>query len=170
MAKDKAVKNKGKSKTDEPVKSKKSKGGSDDFAKPSDAPATDSWKLEDEDNVGKLFLITPLREQDFKSDEYGDSRVVVCDVVELNEKKVAKSETHEEVFAFGGWVKGALRGYIGERKVLARLGQDSSKTKSKAKGAFAWVLEDADDDDIAIAKEYLATVDPFKTGGKKKGK
>lgn len=178
MAKDKSKSKvdekpaKGKGKVDEkPAKSKKAKGN-DDFAKPSDAPATgDSWKFEDDDNVGDLFLITPLREQTFKSDEYGDSQIVVADIVVINEKKPAKSELHEEVYIFGGWVKGALRGYIGERKVLGRLGKDASKTKSKAKDAFAWVLEDADDDDIEIAKAYLETVDPFVQGGKKsKGK
>lgn len=141
----------------------KGKGGNDEFAKPSDAPSTggDGWKFETDDNVGELFLITPLRTQTVTTDKYGDTEVVVCDIVHLNEKKPAKSELHEEVFVFGGWTKGALRGYIGERKVLGRLGQDAAKSKSKTP---AWVLEDADSDDIDVAKDYLANVDPFKTG------
>lgn len=170
MAKDKGKK-KGKAEEVEPKKKGKSKGGGDEFAKPSDAPNTggDGWKFEAEENVGKLFLITPLREEDFKSDDYDPTKIIVCTIVELNEKKPEKSELHEDVYVFGGWVKGALRGYIGERKVLGRLGQDASKTKSKAKGAFAWVLEDADDDDITIAKAYLDSVDPFEqSGGKSK--
>lgn len=163
MAKDKS---KTKGKADKPGKSK---GGNDEFAKPSDAPNAggDGWKFEDDDNVGDLFLITPLRTQTVKTDKYGDTEVVVADIVHLNEKKPAKSELHEEVFIFGGWTKGATRGYIGERKVLGRLGQDAAKSKSKTP---AWVLEDADDDDIAIAKAYLETADPFKQSGKDKAK
>jgi hypothetical protein len=173
MAKDKGkaakAEPKSKGKAD---KSGKSKGGGGAFAKPSEAPNTggDGFKLEHEDNVGKLFLITPLRTDSVKTEDYGETEVIVCDVVELNEKKPAKSELHENVFVFGGWVKGALRGYIGERKVLSRLGQDASKTKSKAKGAFAWVLEDGDDDDIAIATEYIDQVDPFKASSADKAK
>lgn len=156
---------------DKGKKAEKSKGG-DEFAKPSEAPATggDGFKAESEDNVGKLFIITPLRTDSVKTDDYGDAEVIVADVVVVNEKKPEKSEEHESVFFFGGWTKGALRGYIGERKVLARLGQDASKTKSKAKGAFAWVLEDADDDDLALARTYLDSVDPFVQKGAKAAK
>lgn len=170
MAKDKGnTKDKGKADS----KGKAKGGGNDDFAKPSDAPSTggDGFKFETDDNVGSLFLITPLRTQSVTTEKYGEAEVVVCDIVELNEKKPAKSELHEEVFVFGGWTKGALRGYIGERKVLGRLGQDAAKSKSKTP---AWVLEDADEDDIEVAKEYLANVDPFKNGSadkvKSKGK
>lgn len=175
MAKDSKTKpgKGGKSAPEPKSKTKGGKGGkSSDFAKPSEAPNTggDGWKLETEDNVGKLFLITPLRTDSVTTDDYGTTEVIVCDVVEINEKKIAKSELHEEVFVFGGWVKGALRGYIGERKVLGRLGQDASKTKSKAKGAFAWVFEDADDDDIELATEYVNNVDPFAQSGKDKAK
>lgn len=150
------------------AKDKSNKAGGD-FAKPSEAPSTggDGWKFETDDNVGELFLITPLRTQTVTTEKYGDTEVVVADIVELNEKKPAKSELHEEVFVFGGWTKGALRGYIGERKVLGRLGQDAAKSKSKTP---AWVLEDADDDDIEVAKTYLADVDPFVQGGKDKAK
>lgn len=157
---------------DKGAKASKSKGKGDEFAKPSEAPATggDGFKLESDDNVGKLFLITPLRTDTVSTDSYGDAEVIVCDVVAINTKKPEKSEEHENVFAFGGWVKGALRGYIGERRVLGVLGQDASKTKSKAKGAFAWVLEDADDDDIAAAQAYLASVDPFAVKGGKGAK
>ena len=152
-------------------KSTKSKGG-DDFAKPSDAPATggDGFKAESEDNVGKLFLITPLRVDSVSTDSYGDAEVIVADVVVIDKKRPEKSEEHEGVYFFGGWTKGSLRGYIGERKVLGILGQDASKTKSKAKGAFAWVLEDADEDDVAAARAYLDSVDPFAVKGAKAGK
>lgn len=165
MAKDKSTKGKADTKA---AKTKKGKGD-DDFARPSDAPATggDGWRFESDDNVGELFLITPLRVDSVTTEKYGDAEVIVCDVVHLNEKKPAKSEEHEEVFVFGGWTKGSLRGYVGERKVLARLAQDAAKSKSKTP---AWVLEDADDDDIKIAKAYLDSADPFAQKGSKAAK
>jgi hypothetical protein len=165
MAKDKGIKGKG----DAKVAKKGKGGGGDDFARPSDAPASggDGWRFESDDNVGELFLITPLRVDSVTTEKYGDAEVIVCDVVHLNEKKPEKSEEHEEVFVFGGWTKGSLRGYVGDRKVLARLGQDAAKSKSKTP---AWVLEDADADDIEVAKAYLAAADPFAQKGGKAAK
>ena len=150
------AKDKGKKKSDEKVSKKSKGGGSDDFAKPSEAPAGgDGWRLESEDHLGDLFLITPLREQTVKGFEDADTQVIVASIVHLNEKKPEKSEEHEEVWVWGRWVQGALRGYIGEQRVLGRLAKD----KSKAKGNnAAWVLEDADDDDIDVAREYLKFV------------
>jgi hypothetical protein len=147
-------------------KSKPSKSTNDEFAKPSEAPAGgDGWKLATPKHVGDLFLVTPLREQTVKGFEDSDAEVIVADVVHLNEKKPEKSEEHEEVFIFGAWLKGSLRGFIGERKVLARLDQDKSKGRGNN---AAWVFEDADADDIAVAKAYLASVDPFAQKSSKK--
>lgn len=161
------AKDKGKKTADETT-SKKAKGGGDDFAKPSEAPATgDSWRFEDDDNVGKLFLITPLRVDEVEGFEGKTAEVVVCDIVELNEKKPAKSEEHENVYAFGAWVRGSLRGFVGERKVLGRLDKDPAKGRGKN---AAWVLEDADADDIAVARTYLDSVDPFAASADKKAK
>jgi hypothetical protein len=148
---------------DKGAKAPKSKGN-DDFAKPSDAPATggDGFNFENVENVGKLFIITPLREDEVETKKYGTAEVIVADIVEVNEKKPEKSVEHTNVYVFGGWTKGALRGYVGERKVLGRLGQDAAKSKSDKP---AWVLEDADDDDVRIARAYLETVDPFAQKG-----
>lgn len=147
-------------------KSKKSKGdnSSDEFAKPSEAKGGgDGFRLESDENLGKLFLISPLRvKDDAKGFEDKEAEVIVADIVAINEKKPEKSEEHEGAFVWGGWTKGALRGYVGKRKVLARLGQDKSKGRGKN---AAWVLEDADEDDIKLAKAYLASVDPFKQKG-----
>lgn len=176
MAKDskggKAAKGKdSKSKAPEPEKKKGSKGGGD-FARPSDAPATgDGWRFEDEKNVGTLFLITPLRTQTVGTKDYGDQEVVVADIVELHEKKPEKSELHEEVFIWGGWTKGATKAFIGEKKVLGRLAQDASKSKSKSP---AWVLDDATPADEKIARAYMehakATADPFEQSKADKAK
>ncbi len=149
---------------------KKGDGFSDEFGKPSEAKGGgDGWRLEHEDNIGDLFLISPLREDDFTSEEYGTSKIIVCDVVAINEKKPEKSVEHTDVYLFGGWTKGAVRGYIGERRVLARLDQDASKSRSKKNPA--WVLIDADEKDAKIARAYIESIDPFKQKpAKKKGK
>lgn len=147
-------------------KSKKAGPASDDFAKPSEAPAGgNGWKFADDENDGDLFLITPLRKETVNTSEYGEKEVIVADIVKINEKKPAKSEEHEEVFIFGAWLQGAVRAFIGERRVLGRL--DKAADKKSGRG-YVWKLEDADDDDIELAREYLASLDPFaKKGGSK---
>lgn len=149
-------------------KSKKSNKPADDgdFAKPSDAPASgDGWKITSDETRGALMLITPLRLDKADTKEWGEKEVVVADVVVLNEKKPEKSVEHEEVYIFSGYLKGALRGYIGERRVLGRLQNTKDTTKKKDKGNFYWELEDADADDVAVARAYLEALnDPF--GGK----
>lgn len=147
------------------AKDKSKKSNDDDFAKPSEAPAGgDGWKLADDDNDGELFLITPLRKETVTTAEYGDKEVIVADVVAINTKKPAKSEEHEEVFVFGAWLQGAIRHAIGERRVLGRL--DKAADKKSGRG-YVWKLEDADDDDIDAAREYLASLDPFAKKGSK---
>lgn len=152
-------------------KSKKSTA-SDDFAKPSEAPAGgDGFKLTTDDNVGKLFLITPLRTEEKpafgKAGEKGERQeVIVADVVVIDEKNPAKSDEHEDVWIFGGWLKGALRGYIGERRVVCRLVQ--AKDKQSATG-YVWKFEDGSEKDIEKVRAYIASLDPFNTKKKDKG-
>lgn len=148
-------------------KSKK-KDLADGFAKPSEAKGGgDGFRFESEDNVGKLFLITPLRTQDAVGFEGKEAEVVVADIVEIDEKHPERSEEHDEAFVWGGWTKGALRGYIGEARVLARLQQDKSKGRGKN---AAWVLEDGTKKDIETATAYMAAAnDPLRVkGGKSK--
>lgn len=156
MAKDKSEK---KDKSGKADKGGKSKGGafSDDFAKPSEAPSGgDGWNLTEEAE-GRLILFTPLREQTVETADYGAKPVIVADVVVLNEKKPEKSEAHAEVFVWGGYLRGALRGFVGERRVLGRLVRGTKKER----GNYPWLLEDATADEVEIAKAYLASVDPF---------
>lgn len=153
MAKDKSKK-----------KDKAAKGGSSDelFAAPSQAKGggEDSWNFEDDVNIGKLFLITPYREDehDDKFNAGQKKKHIVADIVELDEKKPAKSELHSDAWVFGGWTRGSLRSFIGERKVLGRLQRDPSKARGNN---IPWVLVDATSDDIEVAKAYLASIDPF---------
>ena len=129
------------------------------FAKPSDAPAAgDGWNLTEEAE-GRLLMFTPLREQQVDTTDYGTKPVIVADVVVLNEKKPTKSETHDEVFVWGGYLRGALRGFIGERRVLGRLVRGTKKER----GNFPWLLEDATEEETALAVAYLESVDPLAT-------
>lgn len=150
-------------------KSKKSTTD-DDFAKPSEAPSGgDGWSLTDDANRGALLLITPLRaeriDDKFSKEPGATKEIIVADVVVLNEKEPEKSEEHENVYVFSGYVKGALRGYIGERRVLGRLHNTEDTSKKKDRGNYYWELEDADADDYEVARAYMeAANDPF--GGK----
>lgn len=136
----------------------------DEFARPSDAPSGgDGWKITSDDTRGALLLITPLRLDEVETKEWGAKEVVVADVVVLNEKKPEKSEEHSEVFIFSGYLKGALRGFVGKRKVLGRLQNTEDTSKKKDKGNFYWELEDATEADVKVARAYLEALnDPFR--------
>lgn len=136
------------------------------FAKPSEAPAAgEGWKLEDDENDGELFLITPLREIEVETKKYGDKKVIVADIVKINTKKPEKSEEHEEVYVWAAWVQGAIRSSIGDQQVLGRLDQEADKSAGKG---YVWKLQDADDDDIAAAEAYLDSLSPFDKKSKEK--
>lgn len=142
------------------AKDKSKKSDDNEFAKPSQAPAGgDGFTLTSDGNRGKLLLITPLRteriEDKFSKEPGATKEIIVADVVVLNEKKPEKSEEHEEVYVFSGYLKGALRGYIGERRVLGRLTNTEDTSKKKDRGNYYWELEDADADDVAVARAYL---------------
>ena len=142
------------------AKDKSKKTGDNEFAKPSEAPAGgDGFTLTSDETRGALLLITPLRteriEDKFSKEPGATKEIIVADVVVLNEKNPAKSEEHEEVYVFSGYLKGALRGYIGERRVLGRLTNTEDTSKKKDRGNYYWELEDADADDVAVARAYL---------------
>ena len=142
------------------AKDKSKNSGDNEFAKPSEAPAGgDGFTLTSDENRGKLLLITPLRteriEDKFSKEPGATKEIIVADVVVLDEKNPAKSEEHEEVYVFSGYLKGALRGYIGERRVLGRLTNTEDTSKKKDRGNYYWELEDADADDVAVARAYL---------------
>jgi hypothetical protein len=157
MAKDKSKKKADKG-GDVDTKGEAQSFADDDFAKPSEAPAGgDGWNLTEEAE-GELLLITPKREEQVETKDYGAKPVIVCDVVVLNAKKPEKSEAHADVFVFGGYLRGSLKGFIGQRRVLARLVRGTVKER----GNYPWLFEDATEADKDIARAYLASVDPFK--------
>ena len=129
------------------------------FAAPSEAVSSgDGWKAEHEDNIGDLFLITPLREEEVKTQDYGDKPAIFADVVVVNVKKPAKSEAHENVLFWGGWTRGTLRDSIGKRRMLGVLAKGDAKKGQSA----PWILEDADADQVAAATAYLDGLDPLR--------
>lgn len=153
-----------KDKSEKKSKAEKATVVNDDFGKPSEAPATsDGWNFENDENVDKLYLITPLKEEahpdTFSKIPGGTKQHIVADIVEINRKKPEKSELHENAWVFGGWTLGSLRGFIGKQRVLGILQRDPSKAKG---GNIPWVLTDATSDDVDAAKAYLASIDPFK--------
>lgn len=156
------AKDKGKSKGDKPAKDKGDKPGkiADGFAKPSEAPAgsSDGWKVEHEDNLGKLLLVTPLREEEVET-TYGRKPAVFADVVVVNVKSPAKSEVHENVAFWGGWTRGSLRGFIGERRVLGVLEQGEPRKRGES---APWLLGDANAKQVEAATAYLDGLDPLR--------
>lgn len=161
-------------------KDKSKKSTSDEFGKPSEAPAGgDGFKLT-EGAKDRLILFTPLRVDkhaafDKKRAALGETdEHIVADIVVLNEKHPEKSEEHENVWVFPAYVQGSLRGFIDDRKVLGRLRHTDDTTKAKSSfGKGYWELEDADEDEVGIARAYLTALnDPFRSkkkadGGKK---
>lgn len=128
------------------------------FAKPSEASGGgDSWKLGEDENVGKLFLFTPLREEQVKTQAYGEKPAIVADVVEIDEKDAAASENHSDVYIFQGYLRGSLKSFVGKRKVLGRL----TKKKDPKHGTPSWQLDDASSADVELAQAYLKSIDPF---------
>lgn len=123
------------------------------FAKPSEAPASDGWKFSTEENIGSLFVFEPKEEKEVDTD-WGERTVIVADVTEIDlENPVDDSETHEDVYIFPAWVQGSIRHAIATgEKVLGRLQQDADKGQGKN---AAWVIEDADDEDMEAATAWL---------------
>lgn len=140
-------------------KAKKSKA-TDEFAVPSevDSGGGDSWVWTKE-AVDELCLVYPKASKDV-DDKFHPGQmqeIIVADIVVLNEKKPEKSERHNDVWVFQGWLKGALRASIGKAKVLGRLEQG----KTADRGNFPWLLSDPTEADKDVARAYLASVDPL---------
>jgi hypothetical protein len=130
------------------------KGG---FAKPSEAKGGgDGWNLTEE-AVDRLLIVTPLREDEVATEEWGTKPIIVANVVVVNEKKPEKSEEHLDVYIFGGYLRGSLRDYVGKQMVAARLVQGETKVK----GNYPWLFEDANDAEEALCQAYLDSVKPF---------
>lgn len=130
------------------------------FAKPSEASAGgDGWKISKDENLGKLFLFTPLRVDQHPSfnDKSKLEDHIVADIVEVNKKDPAASELHSDAWVFPKYIQGSLREYAGKRRVLGIL----TKKKDPKYGTMSWMLDDASSADVELAQAYLKSIDPF---------
>lgn len=162
MAKDKAPEKgakKGKSSDEKPSKkadskpAKKGKSSEDDEF--TDPASGSGFTIQGEDHLGKLFLVKPLEvEKDVKT-EYGVTDAIRANVVMFDKKGKAEAE-EDDILVFPKVLQSQLRPAIGKTMVLGRLGQGTAKAKQDP----PWRLEDPDEDDRKIARQYLAKT-PF---------
>lgn len=146
MAKDKS---KNKDKNSKPA------GDDDEFGDPGERS---SFKLADHE--GALLLITPRSLEEGIETAYGESDAVKADIVVLtktNGKPLDEPEEHEGALIFQRVVIGQLEGAIGKRRVLGKVGRGVAKKGQSA----PFLIEKAEDDDKALARDYLKSVDPL---------
>lgn len=158
MAKDKGAKP---AKDEKPAKSK---GADEKPKKPtptadedfeSGAPTSNHKIASDE---GELVLITPTGlERDIVT-EYGPSDAIKADLVVINMKKPTKSEEHRAILIFQKVLRSQLEPFINKRRVLGRVGRGVAKGSQDA----PFIIVDPTDEDKVAAREYLASIDPFK--------
>jgi hypothetical protein len=145
VAKDKS-KNKGEGKSN--------KGG-DEFGDPGERS---SFKLADHE--GALLLITPRSLEEGIETSFGESDAIKADVVVLtktNGKRLDEPVEESGVLIFQRVVIGQLEDAIGKRRVLGTVGRGVAKKGQSA----PFLIEKASDDDKAIAREYLNSIDPL---------
>jgi hypothetical protein len=151
MAKDKSKKNKDdtKPKGATPV-------DDDEFGGPGERS---NFKLADHE--GALLLITPRSLEEGIETAFGESDAIKADIVVLTNtdgKKLKEPIEEVGVLIFQRVVIGQLTESIGNRRVLGTIGRGVAKKGQSA----PFLIEVPEDDDKAIARAYLANVDPFK--------
>ncbi len=120
---------------------------------------TSGVKVITEDNLGRLFLITPKEvEQDVKT-IHGDTDALVADVVILDEKG-SDHEVHSGTRIFQKVLIGSLKGSIG--KPMPVLGVLQKGEKKPGKSA-PWVIASPTEKQVKLALTYWesATANPF---------
>lgn len=143
------VKTKGKEKAS---KAKAAPADDDEFA--SGAPTSD-FKISEVE--GELVLITPLSVEEDIDTVHGSADAIKANIVVLDEKKPAKSESHDGALIFQRVLQSQLGPFVGKRKVLGRIGRGVAKKGQDA----PYVIEDPTEADKAVAREYLRSVDPL---------
>jgi hypothetical protein len=137
--------------TTKKAKDKTKSAPSNDFDDEMGDPAEggDNWKVATA--LGELLVIRPLSVEKDIETEYGKTDAIRADVIVVNEKKPAKSETHEGVLIFQGMLQAALRDKVGKGLVVGRLVQGEKKPGKSA----PYLLEKADDDEKDTCREAL---------------
>lgn len=147
MAKDKATKEGKAPKVKEPTPVNE-----DEFE--SGAP-TSNHKIADDE--GSLLLISVTGIETDIVTAFGKTNAVKADVVIINEKKPSKSEEHKGILIFQRVLQSQLENYVGGRRVFGRLGRGIAKAGQDA----PFIIDDPTEADKVLAREYLASIDPF---------
>lgn len=109
-----------------------------------------------DDHNGKLLIVEPLAVETGIQTVHGATDAVRANVHVITGP--GTSEDYDDTLVFPKVLSGQLRGQIG-RKVVGRLGNGAAKPGQSA----PWLLEQATDDDLAKAQEWLNAQKPAVT-------
>jgi hypothetical protein len=115
-----------------------------------DKPATQTSSVRTADLLGHLCIFSPVSFVADVQTVNGSSDVVVTDVVDLD---ADGGTEYDEVWFFSVGLRNALKRYVPDGKVLARIGQGAAKPGKNA----PWILLDATGSaaDVAKATAYV---------------
>jgi hypothetical protein len=115
-----------------------------------ESPASSASQVRTADLLGHLAIFSPTEYHQDIPTVNGASDVVVVDVVDLDDN--AGTE-HDGVWFFSVGLRNALKRYVPDGKVLARIGQGAAKPGKNA----PWILLDATGSaaDVAKATAYV---------------
>jgi hypothetical protein len=115
-----------------------------------ESPATQASAVRTADLLGHLCIFSPVGYETDVQTVNGASDVVVVDVVDLD---ADGGTEYSEVWFFSVGLRNALKRYVPDGKVLARIGQGTAKPGKNA----PWILVDATGSaaDVAKATAYV---------------
>jgi len=115
-----------------------------------DSPATQTSSVRTADLLGHLCIFSPVGYDTDIQTVNGASDVVVVDVVDLD---ADGGTEYDGVWFFSVGLRNALKRYVPDGKVLARIGQGAAKPGKNA----PWILLDATGSaaDVAKATAYV---------------
>ena len=142
-------------------KSEKSAKPDDDFGGPSERS---NFKLSE--HVGALLLITPKSLEEGIETTFGEADAIKADIVILTTNKgkpLAEPVEESNALIFQRVVIGQLTDLIGNRRALGRISMGVAKKGQSA----PFLIDQPEESDKELARQYLATIDPFSTKSKK---
>jgi hypothetical protein len=115
-----------------------------------ESPASQTSSVRTADLLGHLCIFSPVGYEVDVQTVNGASDVVVVDVVDLDDDGGTE---HDAVWFFSVGLRNALKRYVPDGKVLARIGQGAAKPGKNA----PWILVDATGSaaDVAKATAYV---------------
>jgi hypothetical protein len=115
-----------------------------------DSPASQASSVRTADLLGHLCIFSPVGYETDVQTVNGSSDVVVVDIVDLD---ADGGTEYDGVWLFSTGLRNALKRYVPDGKVLARIGQGAAKPGKNA----PWILLDATGSaaDVAKATAYV---------------